>query len=90
MASLSRAAALAASEITILLTTARAPADFAMRVAAPLCWMTLALPSMVVMPPLVVNLKPFLPILDLASLAWIRAWISASESLGAEVTAGRL
>lgn len=57
----------------MLLTTARAPAVLARRVAAPLCWTTLALPSMVVMPPAVVNLKPFLPILDLASLAWMRA-----------------
>lgn len=38
---------------------------------------------MVVMPPLVVNLNPFLPIFDLASFAWMRDWISASEILGA-------
>lgn len=54
-----------------------------MRVAAPLCWMTFAFPSMVVMPPEVVNLNPFLPIFDLASRAWMLAWIWASESRGA-------
>ena len=72
-----------------MLTTARAPAVFAIRVAEPLCWTTLVFPSMVVIPPLVVNLKLFLAILDLASLAWMLDWISASESLEAG-TATRL
>ena len=72
-----------------MLTTARAPAVFAIRVAVPLCWTTLVFPSMVVIPPAVENLKLFLAILDLASLAWMRDWISASESLEAG-TATRL
>ena len=73
----------------MLLTTARAPEDFAMRVAAPLCWTTFAFPSMVVMPPAVVNLKPLRPIFDLARRAWMLAWICESERRGA-VVASRL
>ena len=53
----------------MLFTTDFAPADFAIRVAEPLCCTTLVEPSQNATPPCTRTVKPSLPILDLASFA---------------------
>src|SRR5580704_14235974 len=58
-----------------------APAAFAMRVAAPLCCITVVEPVQVATRSLTWTWKPSLPILDFASLALMVASISASLNL---------
>src|ERR1700722_2705337 len=62
----------------MLLTTATAPAVLAIRVAAPLCWMTLVLPSQKATPPWTFTVNLSAPIFDLASLN--RIFCSMAES----------
>ena len=63
----------------MLFTTLRAPAVLAIRVAAPLCCTTSVVPSQVATPPCTWTLKPSLPILDFASLAWMAASVALSS-----------
>ncbi len=70
---------LAAPSMWMLLTTEVAPADLAMRVAAPLCCMTEVWPSQVATPLWTWTWKPSFPILDLASLVWMVCSMEESE-----------
>ena len=72
----------AASLICTLLTTWRAPAVFAMRVAVPLCCMISVLPSIVAVPPDTRTVNLSVLIFDLANLARIAASSWGSVKLG--------
>src|ERR1700722_20146149 len=79
---------LAASLISMWLFTPIAPAVLAIRVAAPLCWITSVLPSIVATPPCTLKWNLSAPIFDLAILARIVASICASVGRGGPLAVG--